>query len=397
MQLVLGSKIRQLRHRDGRTQEVLAQALGVTAQAVSRWEAGGSYPDMNLIPSIANYFGVTIDELFGYTNEREGKIQALVSRIQEMKWKNNGVDTNLEDTVAFARNALVEFPGNEKLMVCLASVLYVAGYVRHGVCHLTDEDGYDIYDIRRHSGYPEWKEAVALYEKALPTLEDGEFRRIAVGELTQLYVNMGLHEKAMALAEAAPGIYSTKEYMRICACDGKERVRAYGNAILAMVHASAVLMVRGVIASGKNLTADEKVQSIRSAIGLFEKVCPDGNYGEHHRLVARIYTFLSLYLWLDGKQDQAFEALDRSLEHFRQFEKLCIAEKPYYTAPLVRLVEVDFSRSTIPDPSEPDTTAVSLYKAWPWWHVPEEEAVREQIQSDPRWAAWVCECNKMSD
>ena len=71
MQLDLGNNIRQLRHRDKRTQEALAEALGVTAQAVSRWESGGCYPDMNLIPSIANYFGVSIDELFGYTNQRE--------------------------------------------------------------------------------------------------------------------------------------------------------------------------------------------------------------------------------------------------------------------------------------------------------------------------------------
>ena len=62
MQLDLGTKIRQLRHRDGRTQEALATALGVTSQAVSRWEANGSFPDMHLIPSIANYFGVSIDE-----------------------------------------------------------------------------------------------------------------------------------------------------------------------------------------------------------------------------------------------------------------------------------------------------------------------------------------------
>ena len=74
MQLDLGQKIRELRRRDGRTQEALAEAIGVTSQAVSRWEANGGYPDMEMIPSIANYFGISIDELFGYNNERSKKL-----------------------------------------------------------------------------------------------------------------------------------------------------------------------------------------------------------------------------------------------------------------------------------------------------------------------------------
>ena len=79
----LGERIKEFRQRDGRTQEALANALGVTAQAVSRWEKGICYPDMGMIPSIANYFGVSIDELFGYDNERSKKIDALVERIAD--------------------------------------------------------------------------------------------------------------------------------------------------------------------------------------------------------------------------------------------------------------------------------------------------------------------------
>ena len=78
MQIKLGEKIRELRRRDGRTQEELAQVLGVTCQAVSRWEANGGYPDMEIMPSIANYFHVSIDELFGYQNDREEKIKSIL-------------------------------------------------------------------------------------------------------------------------------------------------------------------------------------------------------------------------------------------------------------------------------------------------------------------------------
>ena len=74
MQVTIGQKIKELRKRDGRKQEDLAKALGVTSQAVSRWEANGCYPDMGMIPAIANYFHITIDELFGYNNDRNNKL-----------------------------------------------------------------------------------------------------------------------------------------------------------------------------------------------------------------------------------------------------------------------------------------------------------------------------------
>ena len=165
MQLNIGTKIRELRRRDKRTQEALADALGVTSQAVSRWESGGSYPDMELIPSIAHYFDISIDELFGYDNERTKAIDTLVSMINEMNFKNNGVDINIDECIAIARNAMIEYPGNEKIMLCLASVLFNAGYVRYGEYHLIDKEGYNIYDVERHRQYAEWKEAISLYEK----------------------------------------------------------------------------------------------------------------------------------------------------------------------------------------------------------------------------------------
>ena len=66
MQVKIGEKIKELRKRDGRTQEEIASSLGVTSQAVSRWEANGGYPDMEIMPNIASLFGVSIDALFGY-------------------------------------------------------------------------------------------------------------------------------------------------------------------------------------------------------------------------------------------------------------------------------------------------------------------------------------------
>lgn len=68
----IGMTIKQLRHLHRVGQEELAEALGVSAQAVSKWETGKANPDLGLLPELANYFSVSIDSLFsGVQDEQE--------------------------------------------------------------------------------------------------------------------------------------------------------------------------------------------------------------------------------------------------------------------------------------------------------------------------------------
>ena len=64
--ITLGDNIYQLRKEARLTQDDLATFLGVTKASVSKWETGQSCPDIELLPKIATYFGVTVDELIGY-------------------------------------------------------------------------------------------------------------------------------------------------------------------------------------------------------------------------------------------------------------------------------------------------------------------------------------------
>ena len=385
MQLDLGNNIRQLRRRDKRTQEALAEALGVTSQAVSRWESGGSYPDMNLIPSIANYFGVSIDELFGYTNERTKRIDELVTQIFEMKRQNNGVDNNISECIAFARNALVEFPGNEKLMLALASVLNTAGYVRYGECHLIDEEGYGIYDTEKHKTYEEWKEAIPLYEKVLQTLPRGKLRDRATDELSQLYLNLGMHDKGMALADLAPDMWNSRDFLRAYACDGKAYVKAHSELLLQTIRASAVLIVNITAGDQQHLSAHEKAENIASAIHLFEVICPDGNFGCHHAYVLSLELLHSLYLWLDNRKDEAFDALENARKNGLRFIQVCEDGVARHHTSMLRLAKeipgcsVDIAKQDY----------LTMAEDWPWWTVPEVDQVKAEIQADPRWDAWV--------
>ncbi len=69
--MILGNKIAELRKEKSMTQEALANKLGVSNQAVSKWEANQSCPDIQLLPQIADIFGVTLDSLFDREVEQE--------------------------------------------------------------------------------------------------------------------------------------------------------------------------------------------------------------------------------------------------------------------------------------------------------------------------------------
>ena len=80
----LGDNIAALRRTAGLTQELLADRLGVTSQAVSKWERQLSCPDVSLLPVMAEVFGVAIDELFVSVNPRPESL------IEDLPWEDDG-------------------------------------------------------------------------------------------------------------------------------------------------------------------------------------------------------------------------------------------------------------------------------------------------------------------
>lgn len=60
-----GGRLKSFRKKRGLTQEQMAEYMGVSSQAVSKWENNISYPDVSLLPILANLFSVTTDELLG--------------------------------------------------------------------------------------------------------------------------------------------------------------------------------------------------------------------------------------------------------------------------------------------------------------------------------------------
>ncbi len=84
--MTIGTNIKRLRQNKGATQDQLGEVLGISSQAVSKWENGSALPDIMILPKIADYFGISIDELMGY------RLNALTYKEQFVKFMlGNGI------------------------------------------------------------------------------------------------------------------------------------------------------------------------------------------------------------------------------------------------------------------------------------------------------------------
>ena len=381
MQLDLGQKIRELRRRDGRTQEALAEAIGVTSQAVSRWEANGGYPDMEMIPTIANYFGITIDELFGYHNDRESKIDMIINKIKSFGIQSRGDDEWVDECLAILREGLAEFPQNERLLLTLADTLSEAGWRRHKEWLYYDDEGFiqHNYDVHKRNEY--WAESIKLCEYLINNATDNSTVTRAIHILVLLYRNIGENDKAIAYAQKMPELKNCREILLSAASDGKEEAKYIGDFLLKTASQFAQQLVYGLITNKHHFESDMPIEKIKGAISLFYLICDDGNMGRYHGDLIELYLYLSRVQWERGYHDDAFVSLNESLKHAKALEAVCGGEDHCFTAPLVSYVKYETRQSK--------SIAKALPTDWPVWCNPDYSQVEKEIKSDPRWNEWV--------
>ena len=82
MKKTLGMMIAELRKEKGMTQLELAEKMGVTDKAVSKWERDLSCPDINSLPNLAEILGVTVDDLMQIKKDAENPSQSVQDIIQ---------------------------------------------------------------------------------------------------------------------------------------------------------------------------------------------------------------------------------------------------------------------------------------------------------------------------
>lgn len=111
--MTIGNIISNLRKEQNMTQEALANALGVTNQAVSKWESDQSCPDIAFLPTIADLFGVSIDHLFG-------RGDTPTSSTASLPWEN---DDTVRIVVYQGHTYLANYKKADDIHVCLSDAV----------------------------------------------------------------------------------------------------------------------------------------------------------------------------------------------------------------------------------------------------------------------------------
>ena len=190
----LGEKIKSLRKQKNISQEVFANYLGVSFQAVSKWENGNTMPDVTMIPAIASFFGISTDELFDFNLfETEKQVEAICA--ESWKYRNSDVAKSEE----ILRKGLQRYPGND---IILNNLLYTLDYQTRA------------------------EEVISICKSLITSTKDDSVKYDACRILAACYKENGQVDLIEPTLEMIPEIYFSKLELMASLLDGEESYEA---------------------------------------------------------------------------------------------------------------------------------------------------------------------------
>lgn len=299
MKLNIGETIKKLRKECEITQEDFAEVLGVSCQSVSRWENHSCYPDIELIPIIAAFFGISTDKLMGVdeTTEKEAvnrylhHFQAAISV------------GNIDECIRIARAGVAEFPNNYALLDKLMYALFVS----------CDDTG----------NIPNWKEnmekydaeIVALGERIMKYCPDTQIKFEATERLAFHHCEMGRKSLGRSIYETLPSMHNCKERAIWWALAEEEKLshtRKYiGEAYATLYDALYRLM---------DLVSAEDAMKVIDKIDALDRLIYDNNVPNFNWSSSNIARHRALYCMKLKRHDEAVCHLKRSAEMAMAFD-----------------------------------------------------------------------------
>ena len=330
----IGEKIRLLRKKNDVTQDKLADHLGVTPQAVSRWESGVCYPDMNYLPSIADYFSVTMDDLLCYNGaQKAAKVSEYLEQVESLLDRDR-----VGEALELLRAAMAEIPSDPRLQLETAQVLSLyAGMLEES----------NAGERARAAMDAALTEAVSLCRHILEDCTDDGLHDETKKVLCDIYAHqLDDLPRAEEIADQLHGMSVSREIIRATMLTGDV---AFSQAQRNLIHFADnmwwhlynLACVPDI--SGDRYTTPEKIAILRKGVALFELIFDDTPLFYADRL-ANSYRQLAMFYLAEGNSTEALDAFERMAD----YAILC-DERPdtaTYTSVIINRVPYDKSEDT---------------------------------------------------
>ncbi|MBQ9227211.1 MAG: helix-turn-helix transcriptional regulator [Eubacterium sp.] len=304
MQLYFSESIKRLRKERELTQESLADFLGVTFQAVSKWERGESYPDIELLPTIADFFSVSTDELLGVDR---AKNEAEILRIIEAY--DNLTDDEAKHCIIV--DAMKKFPNDFRLQLRRMSDL--AFYKK----------GTDFHD-----NLPKVR---AIYDNIQSYCRIDTVRICAKRYLAIYYSMLSEYEDSGITFDDCEKIINEMPYMR----DGQEFLRSYlfphdteawKEHDREAIEEEISLLCHGIAhlfdVTDESNHIDDLINGVQTEIQLLQLFYDDGNYGRAWRNIIFSYGYLGYLYCKTGDTKNGLRFFRKEAALAKQFDSL---------------------------------------------------------------------------
>jgi transcriptional regulator with XRE-family HTH domain len=175
--LKIGEVIFKLRKKKGLTQDELGNFIGVSTAAVSKWESGSSYPDITLLPVLASFFNISIDELLSYNTELSDDKVIEISKECESLFTGKDISSAIEKS----REYIEQYRSSYYLKSEIGRLFYL-------YCWKIDDNG----RVREMIDY-----SIKLFEDTVNNCSKINLVEKSLYQLSSLYSSIGQYDKAI--------------------------------------------------------------------------------------------------------------------------------------------------------------------------------------------------------
>ncbi len=316
----IGEKIRELRRKQGLTQEKLAELLGVSFQAVSKWENGMNAPDLSLIAPLTRLFNVTADELLGLTEEETDERLSYFEEKYVDFWKRSDREADLE----LAKQAVAEYPQNARFLHWLATDEY----------HTAFDDDYRSGGSKEHftrSLESSLKHNLMSYELA----DEQETKYISLHGIVLSLTLLDRFDEARQYAELMPEeSHITRDDLIVMTLQGEEK-RTYRQEMIFDAFQKFLVQLYSVWRIEEK-DAEKKAVLREAYAAMIENAIPDGNYLVFSGHMCDIWLSRADQAADEGDADRAVHALREAKKYAVEVDRLKHTDSPaQFTCPML--------------------------------------------------------------